>query len=241
MLVYWATAVAHMSICVMASRDHIRVTSVWSSEESRIVNWLNDDYQPDMEVQEDSDDGEVDQVTEEIHHSNTEEVEDNATVEDSETVTSDEERNVVGSKYFFGKDSFKCRKDMPPQNVRTREHNIVMHLPGPKGNARNAKYELECLELFLDYNIVKTITACTNIYIEEELSNRINHRFRKNFSQILNVKDMTLVSYCPKKYKAVLVLSSMHQDQKTDVDVAIHKNLPWSPLTIALRYAWKNV
>ncbi|PSN45443.1 hypothetical protein C0J52_15062 [Blattella germanica] len=92
-----------MSICVKASRHSIQVTSVWCSEESCILDWLNDDCQPDMEVQEDSDDGEVDQLTEGIYHSDTEEVEDNATVEDSETVTSDEERNVGGNKYFSGK------------------------------------------------------------------------------------------------------------------------------------------
>ena len=52
----WATAVTHAPICAMANRASIRVTTVWYSEESRIVDWLNDDYQPDMEVQEDSDD-----------------------------------------------------------------------------------------------------------------------------------------------------------------------------------------
>ncbi|PSN48387.1 hypothetical protein C0J52_18514 [Blattella germanica] len=103
-----------------------------------------------MEVQEDSDDGEVDGVTEEIQHSDTEEIEDNATIDDSKTVTSDEERNIGGNKYFFGKNSFKWVMDMPPQNVRIRAHNMVTNLPGPKGNARNAKCELECLELFLD-------------------------------------------------------------------------------------------
>ena len=42
-----------------------------------------------------------------------------------------------------------------------------MHLPGPKGNAKNARSELEYLELFLDDTITKFITDCTNIYIEE--------------------------------------------------------------------------
>ena len=42
-----------------------------------------------------------------------------------------------------------------------------MHLPGPKGNAKNARSELECLELFLDDTIIKIITDYRNIYIEE--------------------------------------------------------------------------
>ena len=74
----WATLVARVPIRVMASNDRARVTSTSFSGESRIVDWLNDEYEPESELDWDTDEGEVDQVTKEIHNSDTEEIEEEA-------------------------------------------------------------------------------------------------------------------------------------------------------------------
>ena len=65
----------------MASNDRVIVTSTSFSGESRIVDWLNDDYEPESELDWDTDEGEVAQVIEEIHNSDTEEI-----VEDSAAI-----------------------------------------------------------------------------------------------------------------------------------------------------------
>ena len=137
---HWATLVARAPIRVMASNDRARVTSTSFSGESRIVDWLNDDYEPESELDWDTDEGEVDLVTEEIHNSDSEEIVEDAAanVWESDSVSTDEELNIQANSYFLAKDSFRWKKDITARNIRTRSHNIVMHLPGPKGNAKNA-------------------------------------------------------------------------------------------------------
>src|SRR5699024_11046693 len=52
--------------------------------------------------------------------------------------------------------------------------NIIIHLPGPKANSRNAESELDCLQLFMDEQIFRLITTCTNIYMD-----KIRHKFER--------------------------------------------------------------
>lgn len=59
----------------------------------------------------------------------------------------------------------KWKTVCPSLNPRTRAANIVLRLPGPKTEAKNAKREFECLQLFLDDKIINTITQSTNVYI----------------------------------------------------------------------------
>lgn len=53
----------------------------------------------------------------------------------------------------------------PPANVRTRSHNIIVHLPGPINEAKNAVTPLDCWSLmFPDYLLAQVVTF-TNMYI----------------------------------------------------------------------------
>ncbi|KAI4456634.1 hypothetical protein MML48_8g00012285 [Holotrichia oblita] len=77
-----------------------------------------------------------------------------------------EEETEESNHFYLGKDkSTRWKKEKPPANVRTRSHNLLTELPGTKGTAKNVKTELESLELYLDSNIVRIVTKCTNIYI----------------------------------------------------------------------------
>ena len=49
--------------------------------------------------------------------------------------------------------------------MRTRSHNIISHLPGPKGNAKNARTPTETFNSFSDDNMLNMIVENTNIYI----------------------------------------------------------------------------
>ncbi|XP_030758825.1 piggyBac transposable element-derived protein 4-like [Sitophilus oryzae] len=70
--------------------------------------------------------------------------------------------------YFVAKDGItKWRKMPPPTNVRTKSCNIIIHLPGPKGAAREKKSEIDIYNLFLDDSIINIIVTSTNIYIDK--------------------------------------------------------------------------
>ncbi|CAH2001451.1 unnamed protein product [Acanthoscelides obtectus] len=113
---------------------------------------------------EDESDKEEENILTESEHNTESEQE----VAESEEVESDEDVPLDSSSFYIGKDKItKWRKANLPRNVKTRSHNIIIYLPGPKGKAREVKTEVADLELFLDDNILKTITACTNIYIEK--------------------------------------------------------------------------
>ncbi|KAK9702541.1 Transposase IS4 [Popillia japonica] len=79
----------------------------------------------------------------------------------------DEETAVCQeNEYYTGKDnSTKWSKQKPSSTVRTRAHNIIRDLPGPKAVAKEAKSKIECLNLFLYPDIITAPTVSTNTYI----------------------------------------------------------------------------
>lgn len=78
-----------------------------------------------------------------------------------------ESENSVIS-YYTGKDNItRWRQEPQARNVRTRAHNIVLHLPGPKKVAKNATTHLDCFHFFIDEAIINIIVNSTNIYIEK--------------------------------------------------------------------------
>ncbi|XP_044766245.1 piggyBac transposable element-derived protein 4-like [Coccinella septempunctata] len=122
---------------------------------------------------DEGDDYEDEDAVEESNHDTDSELE---VSEDDELL--DEEENSSSSHlsgYYIGKDKItKWRKNPPNLQVRLRSHNIVKHLPGTKGNARNATTPIECLKLFINEIIVRIITISTNIYIDN-----IQNRFQR--------------------------------------------------------------
>lgn len=51
--------------------------------------------------------------------------------------------------FVMGRDNrTKWNLERPPSNVRKRSHNIVTHLPGVKGNGKNAKTVMQCWKAF---------------------------------------------------------------------------------------------
>jgi len=98
-------------------------------------------------------------VLERDHATDTEQ---EATDEESEEGESVSEESR--SAYYYGKDGTKWRKEAPPLNVRTRSRNIITHLPGVTGVARNASTTVQCFMLFFD-DILPIIIENTNIFI----------------------------------------------------------------------------
>ncbi|KAJ4448309.1 hypothetical protein ANN_10324 [Periplaneta americana] len=77
---------------------------------------------------------------------------------------------------YKGKDGTSWRKSVPPRNVKTRACNIVTHLPGCKGQARQAKLPLETWSYLIDDNIIDYIVKYTNIYIRSIQNNFVRER-----------------------------------------------------------------
>lgn len=51
---------------------------------------------------------------------------------------------------------------LPPGTVRTRSHNIVIHLPGVKGVAKGAKTALQRFKLFFPDKLIAIVVENTN-------------------------------------------------------------------------------
>lgn len=84
--------------------------------------------------------------------------------------------NVYG-RHFYGRPKkdqrgriveppTKWSRQPPSTNVRTPARNIVIHLPGVKGEAKNAKTPLEAWSRLFDNDMIHHVVSCTNKYIE---------------------------------------------------------------------------
>lgn len=150
--------------------EYSRDPEVW-------LKWLEEISDEDANIDENIDvsDQEEENVTIESDHQSESEQnisENDLTFSDNEFDSEDHEIGNIRSKFYTSKDGQnKWQKTRPPINVRTRSHNIITHLPGPRRDARNAKTEIAALELFLDDRIISVITSSTNIYIENVRQN----------------------------------------------------------------------
>lgn len=63
---------------------------------------------------------------------------------ESEESANEEENGQERGNFYVGRNNLtKWKKEIPPKNSRTRSHNIISHIPGVKGIAKNMKSELE--------------------------------------------------------------------------------------------------
>ncbi|CAK1599069.1 unnamed protein product [Parnassius mnemosyne] len=97
---------------------------------------------------------------------------------------SENEASSFSSEYYLGKDKFtKWSKNSSSHRIRQRAHNIVLQLPGPKGNAKNAKSKTDCFKLFFDSDIIDLILRHTNEYIQ---------KIRERFQRERDAKNLTI-------------------------------------------------
>nr|CAI5823662.1 unnamed protein product [Callosobruchus analis] len=119
-----------------------------STDPSVWMHWYNElssDGESSVD-DEDEDELEEDVIQHSDHNTDSEEeIEDNVLGQNTNESSS--------ADFYLGKDkNTKWRRLRPNIQVRTRAHNIVKLLPGPKGTARIAKSEIEC---FITYTWTK--------------------------------------------------------------------------------------
>lgn len=138
---------------------------LYEKEVERLTR-LFEEVQTDQEYYSDSDDSLADPQDENFskHESESEqEIEENELNEHLPTQPS-----VGGRQHlqYTSKDGTKWNKVCPTKNVRTRQENIIVRLPGVIGPAKNATCPLEAWQLFFDNDIMRELVESTNIYIE---------------------------------------------------------------------------
>lgn len=92
--------------------------------------------------------------------------------------------------------------------MSTRQQNIVLHLPGSKGVAKQAETPLQAWQCFFTDDIIQKITDYTNIYIDSIKENYEREWDAKNI-WIEEIKALFGLLY----YAGVLKSSHLHTEE----------------------------
>ncbi|XP_054713571.1 piggyBac transposable element-derived protein 4-like [Uloborus diversus] len=108
---------------------------------------------------------------------------------------------------FVGRDAKTIwQKTKFRANVRAPARNIITHLPGPKGNAKNVSDVFESWSVFIDDKMINQIVECTNIFI---------HDVSKNYSRLRDAKCTDSVEI--KALFGLLYLAGLHKSSHLNV------------------------
>ncbi|XP_039298418.1 uncharacterized protein LOC120354781 [Nilaparvata lugens] len=180
------------------ARETYDMTNQKNIEE--LQRFLEDDDDEDPAANEDlgeeSDIDSQDEVEEQQGDSDTEQ--DCDKFSDDEDTTSEE----TDETFFLGKDKkTKWLKKSPGSTFRrVQSQNIVTHLPGVKGNARNAKSAFECWSNLFTDDILDTIVTCTNQYMNS---------IKDQFSRERDIKPTDVIEL--KAYIGLLYLAGAYK------------------------------
>lgn len=132
---------------------------------------LHDEVCTDEENEyEDSDpESDVDLCEQSNHDSESEESADE--VRDEEIVDEQPTRGTNRHLFYISKNGTKWAKHAPSTSVRTRRQNIVIHLPGAKGTAKNLVDPLQCWSAIFTNDMLDIIVQNTNIFIQKNSAN----------------------------------------------------------------------
>ena len=101
------------------------------------------------DVSENSSDSEYDAVEERTESTDMEQE-----AVDRDVSSENAYRNIVDT-HFIGREKIsRWFKNAPTKNVRTRQHDIVIHLPGVKGEAKHAKSPKNAGSYFLTVTLL---------------------------------------------------------------------------------------
>ena len=153
---------------------------------------------PEEEIR---DDGERDTDTEQSDDENEDDFA-------SDSSTSEDDIPLLYRECYNGKDKTKWKKTEPTQSIRTRRQNIVTHLPGTKGAARQADTPLKAWQCFFTDELLQTIVEYTNIYIGIIKDNFQRDRDAKT-TNLEEIKALFGLLY----YAGVLKSSHLHTDE----------------------------
>lgn len=141
-----------------------------NQQQAQICAWLEEDSCEELDADpENGEQNRIDDIESDssvIHSLHATDTEQSSDEMESGIVTPAPQQPRGRIPFYIGKDrSTKWFMHKPLPNVRTRRCNIVVHLPGVKNVAKNAKEPLQCVSLFLDDSMIDKIVLYTNTYI----------------------------------------------------------------------------
>lgn len=108
---------------------------------------------------------------------------------------------AAGTSYFLGKDKItKWKRNPPPRSVRRGPHNIIIHLPGVKGQAIAAKSAVDCWNCLFTEEILDIVVRYTNQYIET-LRNTFSRERDINPTDVIEIKAFIGLLYLAGSYR----------------------------------------
>nr|XP_023022605.1 piggyBac transposable element-derived protein 4-like [Leptinotarsa decemlineata] len=122
--------------------------------------------------------------------------------------TTDDSRNGAdsnrdGNRYFLDKNKSKWAKFPNRRNVRTRSENIVIHLPGVKGIARQKKTAIDCWLLFFTEDMLDDIVRYTNVKLGNKATKyNTSHQYLVKETDKMEIKAVMGLLYLTGLYKA---------------------------------------
>lgn len=91
--------------------------------------------------------------------------------------------------FFLAKGGTKWAKQRRNRNVRTRAENIITHLSGVQGHAKEQKTASKCWQLFLSDEMLTHIVRYTNSKIESKCVNyNADHQYLVKPTSLPEVK-----------------------------------------------------
>ncbi|XP_046405017.1 piggyBac transposable element-derived protein 4-like [Ischnura elegans] len=166
------------------------------SEIRRIL--LDDDANEDPALVEDlGEESDLDSQDEVVQR------EDDSATEQEEGATEDEEEeDDIRTGYFIGRDKHTkwTRKPSPAAARRIQCHNIITHLPGVRGEAKNAKTILQCWECLFSTEMLELIVESTNKYIDSVKDKFARERDAKG-TDVIEIKAFIGLLYLAGAYR----------------------------------------
>lgn len=130
-------------------------------------------------------------------HDSNSEIENSSSSDDS-----DEEQDA-----YIGRDKLTVwKKSKFRPKVRTPACNIVLHLPGSRGEAKNVTNPSCCISLLIDDSMLEKIVSYTNIFIK---------KITPNFCRERDAKETNLIEL--KALIGLLYLSGLHKSSHVNV------------------------
>lgn len=168
--------------------------SHYEKEQAKLMALWEERKDDEEEFPDSEDDDEIDHVSINSYHSDSEMIE-------NDTEKAEEEVTDHRCKYYMGKDAItKWLKHCSSKRVRTRAENIITKLPGCKPYAKGAKTPLDCWLLFFDSTILDGITHCTNIMIAKKAVGYKDKEYCGN-TNITEIKALFGILYLAGVYK----------------------------------------
>lgn len=95
---------------------------------------------------------------------------------------------IYSQKSILGKNDYRWTTELPEKRGRRQEKSLVVHLPGPKGEAKNATSCLEFWRVLLDDGILLSIVSHTNEEIARRTESIANLQSYQHPTDIVELK-----------------------------------------------------